>query len=60
MQERESGIADTSLLHAFVDDFAERYEPVASQQADFLGFDLDADNDLTFTPQVSDNNHGDE
>ena len=29
VQERTSGVANTSLLHSFVDDFAERYEPVA-------------------------------
>ena len=58
MQERESGIANTSLLHSFVNDFADRYEPVAAQQADFLGFDLDADSNLTFTPQLPEGNNG--
>ena len=56
IQERKTGIANTSLLHSFVDDFANRYEPVAKQQADFLGFDLDADSNLTFTPQLPESN----
>jgi hypothetical protein len=55
-QERSSGVANTSLLHSFVDDFADRYEPVAKQQADFLGFDLEADSSLTFTPQLPESN----
>ena len=33
-----------------MDGFADRYEAVAKQQADFLGFDLEADSDLTYTP----------
>tara|TARA_B100001750_G_C15438631_1_gene562321 strand:+ start:186 stop:1037 length:852 start_codon:yes stop_codon:yes gene_type:complete len=49
-QERSTGVQDTSLLHSFVNDFAERYEPVAKQQADFLGFSADANNLLTYTP----------
>lgn len=55
VQERTSGVANTSLLHSFVDDFAERYEPVAKQQADFLGFSADANNLLTYTPTEKDN-----
>ena len=51
--EQSSGVANTSLLHSFVDDFAKRYEPVAKQQADFLKFSVDADNLLTFTPENS-------
>ena len=39
-----------------MNDFADRYEPVAAQQADFLGFDLDADSNLTFTPQLPESN----
>ena len=57
-RERSTGVANTSLLHSFVDDFADRYEPVAKQQADFLGFDLDADSNLTFTPQLPEGNNG--
>jgi len=55
VQERTSGVANTSLLHSFVDDFAERYEPVAKQQADFLGFSAEANNLLTYTPTEKDN-----
>ena len=53
-QEQTSGVANTSLLHSFVDDFANRYEPVAKQQADFLKFSSDADNLLTYTPEQTD------
>lgn len=52
VQEKSSGVSNTSLLHSFVDDFAERYEPVAKQQADYLGFDEHADGDITFTPKL--------
>ena len=52
-QEQSSGVANTSMLHSFVDDFAERYEPVAKQQADFLKFSTDANNLLTYTPEQS-------
>ncbi len=50
-EEQSSGVANTSLLHSFVDGFAERYEPVAKQQADFLKFSVDANNLLTYTPE---------
>jgi len=35
---------------------SDRYEPVAKRQADFLGFDLEADSSLTFTPQLPESN----
>ena len=49
-QESDTNVANTSLLHSFVDDFANRYEGTAKQQADYLGFSLDADKLLTYTP----------
>tara|TARA_B110000467_G_scaffold105767_1_gene96174 strand:+ start:2230 stop:3066 length:837 start_codon:yes stop_codon:yes gene_type:complete len=49
-QEASTNVANTSLLHSFVDDFANRYEGTAAQQADYLGFTLDADKLLTYTP----------
>ena len=49
-QESDTNVANTSLLHSFVDDFANRYEGTAAQQADYLGFTLDADKLLTYTP----------
>ena len=52
-QEQSSGVANTSMLHSFVDDFAERYEPVAKQQADYLKFSEGANNLLTYTPDQS-------
>lgn len=50
-QEASTNVANTSLLHSFVDDFANRYEGTAAQQADYLGFTLDADKLLTYTPE---------
>ena len=50
VQEASTNVANTSLLHSFVDDFATRYEGTAAQQADYLGFTLDADKLLTYTP----------
>ena len=50
-QEASTGVANTSLLHSFVNDFADRHEVVAIQQADFLGFSLDANKLLTYTPE---------
>ena len=51
-EERDSGVKDTSLLHKFLDDFADRYADGAKQQADWLGFDANPDVTLTF------NNYG--
>ena len=50
-QERSTEVKNTSLLHSFVNDFAERYEAVAIQQTDFLGFSYGANNLLTYTPE---------
>ena len=49
-QESESGIGDTSLLHKFLDVIANKYEGAAIQQADWLGFDPDANMNLTYEP----------
>lgn len=49
-QEDEAGIGNTSMMHSFLDDFACRYAPAAIQQAEWLGFDVDADMSLTYTP----------
>jgi hypothetical protein len=51
-QELSTEIGNTSLLHSFLDSFADDYAGVAKQQADWLGFDQDADMKLTYTPRV--------
>jgi hypothetical protein len=50
---RESGteVKNTSLLHSFLTDMAERYAPAAGVQAEILGFQLDPYEDLTFVPE---------
>jgi len=45
-QEVESGVCNTSLLHSFLDNFAEKYAPVAVVQAEWLGFDEKPDSTL--------------
>jgi hypothetical protein len=47
-REYASSIKDDSLLHEFVDDFAERYEAVSENQSRFLGIDSKANIDITF------------
>ena len=51
-QEVSTNIGNTSLLHSFLDRFADDYAGVAKQQADWLGFDQDADMKLTYTPRL--------
>lgn len=52
-QESETGVANTSLLHMFLEDFANRYEPAVKQQAEWLGFNVDSNNLLTYTPDAN-------
>jgi len=49
-QEDESGVGNTSMMHQFLGDFADRYAPVAIQQAEWLGFNLEHISELTFVP----------
>ena len=42
-QESRSGIGDTSLLHSFLDQIAEKYQGAAIQQAEWLGYDPHSD-----------------
>ena len=51
-QELSTNIGNTSLLHSFLDRFADDYAGVAKQQADWLGFDQGADMKLTYTPRL--------
>ena len=50
-QEVSTGVGNTSLLHSFLDRFANDYADVAKQQAEWLGFDKDADMKLTYSPE---------
>jgi len=50
-QEDESKVGNTSMMHDFLEDFAERYAPAAKQQAEWLGVSLDADMSLTYMPE---------
>ena len=49
-KESKSGIGDTSMLHQFLDAVADKYEGAAIQQAEWLGFDPNANMNLTYTP----------
>jgi hypothetical protein len=49
-KESRSGIGDTSMLHQFLDAIADKYEGAAIQQAEWLGFDPNANMNLTYTP----------
>ena len=47
-EESEAGAEDTSMLHVFLDKMADKYEGVAMQQAEWLGFDPKTDLSLTY------------
>ena len=49
-QESESGVGNTSMLHQFLDAIADKYEGAVVQQAEWLGFDSEADASLTYEP----------
>lgn len=49
-KEADSKIMNTSLLHAFIDAFADRYAGVARQQSQYLGFSEEVNKQLTYTP----------
>ena len=53
-QEEQSKITNTSLLHAFVNAFADKYAEVSGQQARHLGFSDETDKSLTYTPKGED------
>ena len=48
--EEQSGVGDTSVLHTFLDETAEKYEGAVIQQAEWLGFDSNANINLTYEP----------
>ena len=47
-EESQAGIEDTSMLHKFLDDTADKYSEVVTQQAEWLGFDPNANMNLTY------------
>jgi hypothetical protein len=49
-QESRSDIGDTSMLHQFLDAIADKYEGTAIQQAEWLGFEPNANLDFTYEP----------
>tara|TARA_Y100001949_G_C15969722_1_gene323270 strand:- start:849 stop:1634 length:786 start_codon:yes stop_codon:yes gene_type:complete len=46
-EEEQSGVIDTSRLHKFLDDTADKYSDVVIQQAEWLGFDPNTNINLT-------------
>jgi len=48
--EEQSGVSNTSILHAFLDATADKYEGAVIQQAEWLGFNPNANMDLTYEP----------
>ena len=49
-EESQAGICDTSLLHKFLETTANKYEGAVIQQAEWLGFDPNANMNLTYEP----------
>ena len=47
-EEEQSGVIDTSVMHKFLDDTADKYSEVVTQQAEWLGFDPNANMNLTY------------
>jgi len=47
-KESEAGVQDTTMLHQFLDDTADKYQDAAIQQADWLGFSPNANMNLTY------------
>ena len=47
-KESEAGVEDTTMLHQFLDDTADKYQDAAIQQAEWLGFDPNANMNLTY------------
>ena len=49
-KESQSGICDTSMLHQFLETTADKYESAVIQQAEWLGFDPNANMNFTYEP----------
>lgn len=50
-EESQAEIENTSMLHVFLEKMCDKYQDSVIQQAEWLGFDPHADNNLTFEPQ---------
>ena len=49
-EESQAGVEDTSMLHIFLEKMGKKYEGAAIQQAEWLGFDPNANMNLTYEP----------
>ena len=49
-EEERSGVMDTSKLHQFIDCTADKYAGAARQQAEWLGFDPNANKNFIYEP----------
>jgi len=49
-EEEQSGVIDTSKLHKFLDETANKYSEVVTQQAEWLGFDPRLNTNFTYAP----------
>ena len=49
-EESQAGVNNTSMLHQFLEDTANKYEGEVIQQAEWLGFDPNANMNLTYEP----------
>ena len=47
-EESEAGVNDTTMLHSFLEKTADKYEGAVIQQAEWLGFDPNANMNLTY------------
>ena len=47
-EESQAGVNNTSMLHKFLDDTADKYEGAVIQQAEWLGFDPHANKNLVY------------
>ena len=49
-EESQAGVEDTSMLHIFLEETANKYQGAVIQQAEWLGFDPNANMNLTYEP----------
>ena len=47
-EESQAGVNNTKMLHAFLDEMADKYEEAAIQQAEWLGFDCNSNLNFTY------------
>ena len=49
-EESQAGVNDTSMLHQFLENTADKYQGAVIQQAEWLGFDPNTNMNLTYEP----------